>query len=457
MMNRDKFVEKWTPFAADWQTQFAMQLDEVLASVCADERANAAAICEARWVEYNAKFNESGDLVMKQVYFVKRVTARILREQIRSGQRAPVDGVADEKAEALPKGTPCVICGCDGSDPSHNSCAECVCWSVGDGQGFGISPNRATPDPAAAVTADDESDYWCLTEVDTPSYGEEVEVALSSTGKPFKAQWMNGAWYQDGHRRHPAYYPCWRRITPTAPPVANEWVNSTAELPEVNRYVSVREDESLEPYREPRFWNDGWWLVPENGSAPVLMYKDADCYAQWRYIVEPSASDTVEGDSETNPALDIIRKALNAALGYHNQVKQVSATDYNTIVIGLRLALSEHVNLTRKVANQAKELHRLNSLRAGVRTQRNGYWYTIYEQLAKSNVKTETALAEAITDRREARTANKKLAATCAEYERTVTGLRVELEETKLAVEDLVNTLREVANITGDWAAPERE
>lgn len=510
-MNEQTFRDKYA-----WAMDEIYEADvkALLESIRADERANAVTIAETMRVDFDQKFETATDPLMKRIYFIKRVAARLLRDRIRSSERAaPVDGVAEEPkagewvcntcskrlgtdvrvarcpdhptgtvhkfqhAKPLPTGTPCAVCGCDGSDSSHNSCAECVCWSVGDGHGFGIVPHRVTPDPAAAVTVDEADNTeripWYKTEEGVPNEGEWVEVSSTTHSPVFVRQYLGSSSAQDWrsptdvgeHPRH--FWPFWRRnpatCPPTAPPVANEWVDSTAELPEVNRYVSVREDESLEPYREPRFWNDGWWLVPENGSAPVLMYKDADCYAQWRYIVEPSTSDTVEGDTPNWE--QIAKQETSAKVALEIQIAD-KRLELDRTVRGWReldeLRQKTIDGLRGKCTNQAKELRRLNSAHIAMKAERDQWEDECGKVRAEGDDEEVAAYYQVMSDQLywelvEARTKRDRLARTCGEYERTVTGLRVELEETKLAVEDLVNTLREVANITGDWAAPERE
>lgn len=331
MMNEKEFNTKYHAMAPVLRTDLAALLE----SVRAGERENAARICDAV-VSLATYRGQRVQGIAKKEQFAIAKYAKGLADDIRSGERAaPVDGVADEAKTDEREQMICRVrelegglyravkiigklygtFGNDETDPKgidwhritkqHNRLLDMSLgttpWPVNGQTDAGNKANQQgfygyendTPDPAAAVTADE---------------GESGDGARCPDCGEFTRQFMDGAgvWRFDWHREgkstccgsycpHPVPDPFWNAEAvkafnaSTAPPVANEW-RTDQDFP-LNQPVEVCE------YDNGITWTqifDGarWKYVGKGYPAPIPK--------KWRYIVEPSASDTVADDLTDN-------------------------------------------------------------------------------------------------------------------------------------------------------------
>lgn len=338
-----------------------------------NERENAAAICDENARTWAVLRDGVAEAELNGIHHAHIESATSLARRIRSGERAaPVDGVADDR----PQG-PCI---CPKAQHTVGS------WTASY-RSLACPVHGDTPDPAAAVTADE---------------GESGDGARCPECKEFARQFMDGAgvWRFDWHREgkftcassyqpYIAPVPFWNAESvkafnePTAPPVANEWRDPLANWPEVDKRVEGEWDETPGTQIVYRDYLNYWFAEGDKDSVPTRWQCPPP--SRWRFIEPVSATDTVEADMTDNDKESYETRWMKAC-ARHLQ----AACD-------LAVAKAERDKLQSQHA-------RYDMILSGIPDSQN---------------------LDKITAERD------RLAATCADYERTVTELRVELESAK--------------------------
>lgn len=147
------------------------------------------------------------------------------------------------------------------------------------------------------------------------------------------------------------------------PPVedANPWRRSKT-MPQVDRPFEVRD--GLDRIGIRRLLDDNR-IYDMDGAFQCRADEFPSIWPEWRYIVEPATELEPVRITPTESDLNrgAIKNALNTAAFFEAPDvgrRSIAKVDFDTILCGLRIALSEHDNLTRKVANQAKALTGMN-------------------------------------------------------------------------------------------------